>query len=127
MFKSKVFKEILHSFKEGWKKRLVVWFKDDYENIVNGNGHSAKHREIVSHFNVVKLAIENPDQVNSDKDYKRRECYYVFFKGDGNYKNVYMKVVLGHNWFNRYGKLVVVTAYFLKCLPINEKSIWTKN
>ncbi|MDB5239286.1 MAG: hypothetical protein JWO00_621 [Candidatus Parcubacteria bacterium] len=110
--------QILHSFTEGMKKRLVIWLKIGYEEVRDD------HPEVETHFEVVKTAIEDPHFVKLDKDYGDRNNYYAPFSGGRDYPNHHMKVVIEKGWF---GKLRVITAFFVDHFKTGETIIWTKN
>lgn len=119
------FRKVLYTFTEGWRSKKVVWFEGDYEAVKNGSGaHSGGHPEIATHFNIVKKAIENPDEVKQDKAKGDRKCYYAWFSGDRRYPNMHMKVVLKQSKLS--GKMYVVTAYFTSGINSGETSLWTK-
>ena len=103
----------------------VYWYKEDYEDVLNGakGNHTGAHPEIQTHFEVVKQAIENPNEIRQDRGYKDRKCYYAWFSGGKNYPNQHMKVVLKRTW---RGTMIVVTAYFTASINSQEVTIWTK-
>jgi len=115
--------EILHRFTEGMHKESVVWFKEDFYAVLKGKKDHNQHLEVESHFDIVKQAIEEPNEVRQDKDYSNRKCYYAWFSGGRDFPNQHMKVVLEHTW---YGKIRVLTAYFTSGLNSGEKTIWSK-
>gem|GEM_PF-1455599 len=116
-------KNILYRFTEGMNKKEVVWYERDYLAVRNGIGHTGSP-EVESHFETVRQAIENPNQVKRDKDYANRFCYYAWFSGDIHYPNHHMKVVIAKNW---RGKLEVVTAYFTNTFKAGEQDVWSKS
>ena len=99
----------------------MVWYKDNYEAVLSGDGHH-QHLEVQSHITVVKRAIENPDQINKGN---RGWYYYAWFAGDRNYPNAHMKVVIRRTLLG-YGRLKIVTAYFTSSFGSSEETIWTK-
>lgn len=115
--------KVLHRFIEGMNQEPVVWFEEDYSAAKNGEKHHSGHPEIGTHFDVIKEAIENPDEVRQDRNEDKRKCYYARFAGDKTYTNQYMKVVLEHTW---YGKIRVLTAYFTAHFPLGEETIWSR-
>ena len=117
-------REIFCTFIEGRSKREVVWYKSDYEAVKDGgNKQHTSHPEVGTHFEVIKKAIESPDEVKQDTAYSNRKCYYAWFSGDGTYQNQHMKVVLKERF---YGKVIVITAYFTPRFKEGEKTIWSK-
>ena len=115
---------IFATFQEGMNKNQILLYQSSYEDIVKGEHHTGGHSEAQSHFHVVKQAIENPDQINQDADYKNRKCYYVKFPGDEVYGEQFMKVVIKER--RLLGRMVVVTAYFTSHIKTNETKIWSK-
>ena len=108
----KVFTEKIQSAK-------VYLYEEDFINIRDGVSHSVPHPEIETDFDKVEKAIENPNFVSEDPDYKRK-CYYLSFSGRGDYINQSMRVVVG-----RAGeRLIVINAYFVYRRRSNEKIIW---
>jgi len=117
------FHRIFCEFTEKTENLVVVLYTGAYEDIVNGKNHH-QHKEVETHLDLVKKAIEDPDIVLQDSDYKNRRHYFVYFVGDEVYGEAYMKVVVE---IPRFMSANVVTAYFLKNIKISEKPIWKKS
>ena len=86
-------KRIKETYLEKCYERQVYLFIDDYKDI--RDNHSVPHPEIETHAEIVRRAIEDPAQVNQDKESARKLCYYATFDdSDPTYAGLYMKVVL---------------------------------
>lgn len=117
-----MFREILHTFKDGRLGKKVIWYKEDYESVRDGgSNHSGAHPEVETNFKVVKQAIENPFLVRKDKDYKNRYCYYAYFPGMREYPNQHMKAILKQTL---RGILIVVSAYVLVSIDDDQEVLW---
>src|SRR3990167_2409544 len=91
----KVFTEKIQSAK-------VYLYEEDYINIRDGVSHSVPHPEIETDFDKVEKAIENPNFVSEDPDYKRK-CYYLSFSGRGEDWNIY---------YNKKADMITMGANF---------------
>lgn len=109
--------KVLHYFIEIMKKDRVVWYEKGYNEV------KADHPEVETHFGVVKKAIEDSHFVKSDVDHAHRNNYYAPFSGGREYPNNHMKVVIEKGFF---GKLRVITAYFVDHFKQDEVVVWSK-
>lgn len=118
-----LFSKVLYSYIEGMKGEKVIWYEDNYNDVKNGkNGHH-QHPEVETHLNVVKQAIEHPNEVKRRQTDDSGLFYYAWYTGGKDYPNHHMKAVIRRTVF---GRLKVVTAYFVLSFSQSEENIWSK-
>lgn len=117
--------KIQYTFCEGMDGKEVIWYERDFLGVRHGVNHSQQHQEIETHFEIVKRAIEKPNQVMEDTENDKRKCYYAWFPGAKKYPNMHMKVVIEETFLAKIGlaKPWVVTAYFTSHIK-ETKNIW---
>jgi len=117
----KIFNSVAETFFDLNGKK-IIWYKTDRNNLLN------QHHEHDEYNNTdeIRECLKNPDQINKDRNNKKRRLIYYRDKGNHFIKWVKVVIKIPKNWDDYAdNKLaVLITIFYLDKINNNEEKIW---